>query len=131
MEAIEATEISSAQGYKLQPRVIKEESTGLKITLRHLPTRVYHHILSMRGDDDSGHLIQAQLMAAFSIKAIEGMEEPVTFCNEEIDGTEYQRLDNRTVDLFPAGFLTMLNVEISKYNMLTMEEMKKLNFTIA
>lgn len=131
MEAIEATEISKVEGYKLKPRKLKEEHTGLTITLRHLPTRVYHHVLSLKGDDENGYLIQAQAMAAFSIQSIEGLDVPATFCTEEIDGVEYQRVDNRTLDLFPPGFITKLNGEINKYNMLTREEMEKLNFTTA
>lgn len=132
MEAIAATEISEVKGYKLRPRVLKEEVTGLTITLRHLPTRVYHHVLAVAGDDDEhSHLVQTQEKVAFSIKSIDGLGEPVTFTNVEIDGRQYPRLDDNILDMLPIGFLTILNLEIHKYNLLTPEELKKLNFTIA
>lgn len=135
-ERIEASEVSTVRGYKLLPLKLTEESTGITVTIRHLPMRVYLHCytLAQAADENRGWsaiVRQAMLYAAFSVRAIEGLDEPPTWDDVEVDGIKYKRLSESTLDQLPPGFLLVLREEIEKYNCLTKEEKEKLNFTTA
>lgn len=140
MEAVDAKEISDVQGQKMQPRVVKDDYTGLTVTLRHMPMRVYLHCqqvarMAVKELDESDRPFQkmcheAQLYAMFAVKEIDGLESPA-WEDVEIDGVQFPCMTKRTVDQIPAGVLLELRKAIIDYNMLSIEEAKKLNFTSA